>query len=383
MRTLVIFLLGFVSCVVFLVLLCFLGVLFLRRKHKKEVDANLGLINDAIRAMRKGLHVFWCFLLIYSWKLRFYLRKLSPLVVFFTFVFAGISAVAEGFLKLADWAAISGYAPTLAFPTAQFLARVLSVAEHAIKTFYEKPALLIILLACEILIIWHHVHEHYHRNRERKTVENILDMFHPLNKVCVFLNLADTEFTDLDKRRNAKSEAIETFLRHFSLTMQEILKERGLRDVNVCVMQVEQGTDALIAVFESSNGKDQFSKGFRLLKGQGAAGRSVETKQSIYVPNVKYEHAVSVKEHVNDVLTNVYAEGPAPFKSMICTPIMADAASPQQGTNGEPAPPVPASKVLGVLNFSCRRTGPFTEFDFVVARLGARVLSLMYTQGLH
>jgi len=332
--------------------------------------------------MQEGLHFFWCVLLIYFWKGRFYLRKFVPWVVVSTFIFAGISAFAEGILKLLEWAARVGFAPTVTSPTAEAIARILVAAKQAVSTFYERPTLLTILLACEILIIWHHIREHRHRDKERKTVDNILDLFHPLNKVCVYLNLANKAKIDQGARTKAKGAAIETFLRHFSRKLREIFEERGLEDINVCVMLVEREKGDLVAVFESSLGTD-FEKGYRLAKGKGAAGRSVEENQSIYVPNVKYEHAVSVTGQVNKVLTNVYEKGNSEFKSIICTPIMVTTGTEPTRTADEPLTPDVASNIAGVLSLASRQKSPFSEFDFTVARLGARVLALLYNQDLY
>jgi hypothetical protein len=308
MRTFAIVVVSVVGTLLVLFLLCLFGVLYLRRQHKSEVDANLNKITGAFGGMQEGVHFFWCCLLIYFWKGRFYLRKFVPWVVLFTFIFAALSAFAEGMLKLSDWAARAGFAPAMTSPAAAVLSRGLATVKRALSTFYERPGLLAILLACEILIIWHHSREHRHRDRERKTVDNVLGLFRPLNKLCVYLNLADEAKIDEDVRARAKNDAIETFLRYFSRKLREIFEERGVQDINVCVMLVEAQTEDLVATFESSLGKD-FDQGYRLAKGKGAAGRSVESNQSIYVPNIKYEHAVSVTEHVNKVLSNVYEKG--------------------------------------------------------------------------
>src|ERR1017187_310018 len=279
MSTFAIVAVSVLGIVVLLFLLCFLGVLYLRRQHAKDVDVNLDKITDAFSVMQDVLHFFWCFLLIYFWTSRFYLRKFVPWVVLFTFVFAGISALAEGILKLTDWAARAGFAPTVTSPTAEGISLILVKVKQALSAFYERPALLAILLACEILIIWHHISEHHHRDRERKTVDDILDLFHPLNKVCVYLNLADKETIDEGARTENKSKAIEFFLQHFSMKLREIFEEHGVQNINVCVMLVESQTEDLVATFESSFGSD-FKKGYRLTKGKGAAGRSVEKNQS-------------------------------------------------------------------------------------------------------
>lgn len=390
MSTFLIVALSVVGTLATLFLLCFIGVLVLRRRHTSEVDENLSKMKGALGAMQEGLHFFWCHLLIYFWKGRFYLRKFVPWVVFGIFVFAGISAVAEGVGKLAGWAAQFRVTQGVASPTAATIARILAKVRDWLGALYERPTLLLILLVCEILIIWHHVREHRHRDRERKTVDNILDLFHPLNKVCVYLNLADKATIDEEARRTAKTEAVETFLKHFSKKVREIFEERGVKDLNVCVMLVEPKTGDLVADFESSGGRD-FRKGYRLVKGKGAAGRSVEKNQTIYVPNVKYEHAVSVTDHVNKVLSNVYSKGGSHFESMICTPIAVQTGietggevvapgRPSEGEGEASSTPHHASKIIGVLSVASPRTSPFSEFDFTVIRLGARVLELMYNQ---
>jgi len=382
MSTYAIVALTVLGTVLVLFLLCFLGVLFLRRKHPRDVTASLSKITGAFHAMEDGLHFFWCSLLIYFWKGRFYMRKFVPWVVLFTFIFAGASALAEVVLKGLDLAARRGFAPTLTSPAAKWISQILLGAKQGLGAFYEHPVLLAVLLICELLIIWHHIREHRHRDRERKLVDSILDLFHPLNKVCVYLNRADKAQVDEAARAAAKNGAIETFLQFFSEKLREIFKERGVQDINVCVMLVEAGTEDLLVTFESSGGKD-IERGFRLAKGKGAAGRSVQENRSIYVPNVKYEHAVCVTDHVNEVLTNVYEEGSSPFKSIVCTPILVTLGADSTGTPGEPLTPASASKTVGVLNLASRHRSPFSEFDLTVARLAARILSLMYNQGVY
>ena len=98
---------------------------------------------------------------------------------------------------------------------------------------------------------------------------------------------------------------------------------------------------------------------------------------------MKYKHAVSVTDHVHKVLTSVYEEGDSPFKSIICTPILITTRVESTGMPDESQTPDSASKTVGVLNLASRRKSPFSEFDFTVARLAARILAMMYNQGLY
>ena len=58
MSTFAIVAVSVLGIVVLLFLLCFLGVLYLRRQHAKDVDVNLDKITDAFSVMQDVLHFF-------------------------------------------------------------------------------------------------------------------------------------------------------------------------------------------------------------------------------------------------------------------------------------------------------------------------------------
>lgn len=381
MNTIWIVLLSVVGTIATLAVAMFAAVIFIRGRHPQEVESNLDEIIGGLRAMGNGAHYIWCFFLIYFWKARFYVRAYIPPTMTLTFLIAGFFTSIEVLLNIVAWFHKAGFAPHLTSHAAMLITAFLSATTDYLHEFYSNPYLLVFLLACETLIALHHLQEHKHRGREEKMMERLLDLFGPLNDVCVYLNLADKTISDDIAREERKRGAINVFLKYFGGTFREIFEERGLKDVNVCVMEQDPGTGDLRVKFESSEGKD-FKPGFSLGGGKGAAGLALNKNKTIYVPNVRYEHAVIVTQHVTDVQPRVYEPSDNPFKSMICTPLLISSVENLAAADKTKYKDI-TSKVGGVLNLSSRRKSAFTEFDFVVARLGATVLTLMYNGGVH
>jgi len=241
-----------------------------------------------------------------------------------------------------------------------------------LHALYSKLYLLIFLLICEALIIVNHLHEFKHQGREQRMLAQVLDLIAPLNELCVYLQLADNEVEEETEKRTKKRHAVNVFLKYFSKTFTEIFRERGLKDLNVCLMGRKEGTEDLFVEFESSGHEDFEVREGNFLKGEGAAGRALTTNKTIYVPNVEYEHAVVVTERVNDVESKVYVKRETPYRSIICSPIVLPTGL------DETSEVESASDVVAILNFASRRKSAFSEVDFVVARLGATLLGLMY-----
>ena len=370
-----------------LVLVTFVSVLVLRRMHPKEVNENLDEITGGmsevrggLRGMSNGAHFIWCYFLIYFWWARIFVRANVPAVMTLTFIVVGFFTIVEILLNIAEAVVKAGFAPHAASHVALSLTAFLHGTAALLHSLYTNPALLGFLLVMEVLIGWHHLQEHKHRGREQKLLVQLLNLFDPLNEVCVYLNLADRMSSDIEVREELKREAINTFLQYFSKTFCAIFEERGVVDINICVMEHQRSDESLKAEFDSSDGLD-FEKGFSLPSGKGAAGRAFSTHKTIYVPNVRYEHAVVVTQHINNVQPKVYVTSKNSFKSMICSPLIFHSGIAISASADESHTDFAASKAVGVLNLSSRESSAFSQADFAVARLGAAILALMYNQG--
>jgi hypothetical protein len=301
---------------------------------------------------QSALHLTNCFLLTRLWIIRFRARAIAPGLTFVTFVAAGFFTYSELLLKLWEMQERSRVPP--------FLSWFLQWCKFRIELIYNNPSALVLLGLVELLIIWHHYDGHLHRHRETTTLAILGELLSPLNKLTAFLDSTDSE----EEETGAKK----TFMVDFCAAFKRILKERGIKSVNICLLEFDVRRSVLAVLYESSSGND-FDPDFTLGIDQGGAGNAFSTKELIYIPNVKYEYGVALRGEQLKLVPGAYQQGKHRFKSILCVPILVP--PPPPGASN-------ASKAVAVLNFSCAGKSTFSEPDFVIAKLAGTVLSLMY-----
>jgi hypothetical protein len=344
--------LGILALMICAVLFVAVAALFvwIRRLHPQ--------IDDALSRVRSALHLISCYFLIYFWIFRFRLKSFVPSVVFATFLIAGTFTMLELILRAFEFIEKSWGSHLLPIAT-QSLARILAFSKGTSHRFFTSPYVLIPLFLVEALILSHHIQEHRRRHRETTTLAVLGELLLPLSHLSESLSSA----RDYQEHFAARIK----FMEIFAVAFTKLLGLWGMKHTNICVMEFDQSREELVVVFENSFGRD-FDKTFTLKRDEGGAGKAFAMKRLIYMPNIKYEHGVGVLPKKFDVVTDVYKEAHHPFKSIFCVPIANSSSNDQD----------PASTPVGVLNLSSLGKSAFSEPNFVIAKLGATVLGLMY-----
>jgi hypothetical protein len=336
-------------------LAAFIGILALffviRKKHPD--------VKEALAKVRSALHLIRCYILIYLWKFRFWLKSLVPATILGIFTIAGFFTILELTLKIFEFVERHGGARFLPV-SPENLEKLLNGCEYALRVFFENPWVLVLLLLVEALILYHHFHEFHHRRHHRETLTTLGELLGPLNDLAAFLSSSQVPADKNEARLNFMTVV-------FNTAFSKILAIWGIKHANICIMEHDTAAGLLTVAYENSGGKD-FQVGFTLKPDEGAAGKAFTMNQQIYVPNIKYEHGVAVLPAKLEIVTSVYKEGKHPFKSIFCVPISTSASIAKKT----------ASKTVGVLNLSCKGTSAFSDPNFVIAKLGGTILGLIY-----
>jgi len=311
-------------------------------------------VKDAAANMLIAAEFLWTFFLLYLWRYRYRVKHYMPVLAMRLFRLAGIFTIIQLLWDICEYL-FGRYGSALPKPNPAGLELLKSLREH-VSSFFRHPYVLVLLLAIEILLYFHHKRDAKHHKRGPATVALLGNVFLPLTELLNLLDSAPDPAT-------AKASVTE-FMKWFADLLAEIIRIWGVVDANICIMACDYSTSKIVYLVDSSAGTD-FGNKVTIDFGQGVAGACVAKQKTIYVPNKRYRHGVIVEASELVPIPSVYYDGiQHPFKSILSVPILIPDASNRL-------------KCVGVLNLSSPRSSAFSETDFAVGFLGSKILGLI------
>jgi hypothetical protein len=326
--------------VAFLTIIAF--VLFFAWVWKKQ-----SAFRDAIAKVTEALQFAWCFLLIYFWLLRFYLRRVTFLIVLVVFICSGV------------WTAL------------ELSSRLLSTTMHWVRIGwlreigdsvvgwegFRHPAVLAALLVIEVGIVANHRREIGQLGREKGTLLQMGRLLGPL------------KLANLPTNPLIRAQRRSAFLAFFSQAMADLFHTKGIFGMHVSIMEPDAADMNKLKIVFASN-PSQIDMSYYLDAGCGGAGMALQCRSLFYFPNVGYKHGIQIIDMGNgnqklEVLPNVYKPGGGKdgrdFRSIICVPL-----TDSLGVG------------RGVLNLSAWKPDAYSHSDFDRALLAGKVLEFLY-----
>lgn len=299
-----------------------------------------------------------CYVFIYFWLVRYRVRNQIARYTTVVFLCAGGFGMLEKLMNLLNFQLVSGV-----LQRHEHLERAKVVVEHLLT----DPLTLILLVFIEVLLIRHHSREPAHHHHERTTLAALQQVLLPLSKLNTQLGRPEITADEADSLRESYWDILST-------GMKRLFKERRVADLNISIMRLkgaEEGTERRLKIVWENDRPHRCDHNFTLLPGEGAAGIGFQRKHAVFIPVIRYRHAIAlIQEPGMDsiqmrVLLDVYKPSTHPFKSMLSVPIILN-----------------DTEVAGVVNLSSARKSAFKGSDFNVAYLIAAVLGLMNRQDL-